>query len=66
MVFRAGLHNGEQVYRSRMLWEWSNTIGYEMGSSLVRVYTIANAFPVENFKHGWENDMAINMAIFLA
>jgi hypothetical protein len=29
----------------------SNMIGYEMGFSSGRVYTMAKTFPVENFKH---------------
>ena len=32
-------------------------VGYEMGFSLAGVYTT-----VENFKHGWQNDMDVNMA----
>ena len=46
--------------------EWSNMIGYKMSSSLARVYTIARTSPVENFKHGWVNDMTANMTQLLA
>ena len=37
-------------------------IGYEMSSSLSRVYVIAKTSLVENSKHGWKNDMVANMA----
>ena len=41
--------------------------GYEMGSSLVGVYTMAKTSPVENFNHEWKNNnMIANMATFLA
>jgi hypothetical protein len=52
-----GLDYIEKMLRSRILREWSNTIGYEMGSSPTRVYTTPNSSPVKNFKHGWKNDM---------
>ena len=35
-----------------------------MSSSLACVYNITKTFLVENFKFGWKNDMAINMASF--
>ena len=43
---------GEEVHRSSSLGEWSNVIGYEMGSSHVGVYTMVETSLVENFKHG--------------
>ena len=36
-------------------------IGYEMGSSLIGVYTMAKTFLVENFKHKRKIDMDVNM-----
>ncbi len=39
---------GEEVHRSRVLGDWSNLNGYEMGCSLVGVYTMVKIFPVEN------------------
>ena len=41
-------------------------IGYEMGSSLARVYTMAKTSPMKNFKLEWKNDTAANMATFFA
>ena len=38
---RIGLDYSEEVHWSRILGEWSNVIGYETGSSLARVYTMA-------------------------
>ena len=35
---RVGLDHGEEVHWSRSLGEWSNMVGYEMGSSRVGVY----------------------------
>ena len=46
-----GLEYGEELRWSRILGEWSNTSGYEMGSSLATVYSIAKTFPAENFEH---------------
>jgi hypothetical protein len=49
-------------------WEfrgWTNIIAYKMGSSHVGVYTMAKTPPMKNFKHGWKNDMATNMATFI-
>ena len=37
---------------SKKLGEWSNTIGYEMGTSLAKVYMTVKISLVENFKHG--------------
>jgi hypothetical protein len=37
-------------------------IGYEMGSSLAKVYTMSKASLVKNFKDEWKNDMDANMA----
>ena len=39
-------------------------IAYEMGSSPAMVYTVVKISPMENFKRGWKNDMAINMIMF--
>ena len=49
VCIRASLNYGEEVHQSRILGEWSNTIGYEMGSSLARVYTTVKTSLVENF-----------------
>jgi hypothetical protein len=52
MNLRVGFECGEEAPRSRILGEWSNMIGYKLGPSMVRVYTMAKTSPVENFKHG--------------
>ena len=39
-------------------------IGHKMGCSQVGVHTSDKALPMENFKHGWENDMDANMVTF--
>jgi len=49
---RADLDYGEEVQQSRTLGEWANLIGYKMGSSLAKVYTLTKISMVENFKHG--------------
>jgi hypothetical protein len=36
--------------RQKKKGEWSNTIGYEMGTSLAKVYTTAKISLVENFQ----------------
>ena len=41
-------------------------IGYKMGSTSARVYTMAKTYMMDNFKHGWKNDMATNMASLVA
>jgi hypothetical protein len=41
-------------------------IGCEMGSLPTRVYISATTSPVKNFKHGWKNDVVVNMEIFFA
>jgi hypothetical protein len=38
--------------------QYNEMIGYEMGSSLVEVYTLVKTSPVDNFKHELRNDMA--------
>ena len=42
--------------------EWSNMIGYDLGSLAVGVCNMAKTSPVENFKNGWLSDMDANMA----
>jgi hypothetical protein len=42
--------------------EWSNMIGYKIGSSLAGVYAMAKTSLMKNFKHGWKKDMDANMA----
>ena len=42
--------------------EWSNTIGYEMGSTPVRFYTTVKTYHVEPFKHTLTNDKVVDMA----
>lgn len=37
-------------------------IGWDMSSSLAGVYTTTKIVSVETFKHGWENNMVVNMA----
>jgi hypothetical protein len=44
------LDYGEEVHWSRNLGEWSNVIGYEMGSSPAKVYTTIKSSPMDNFK----------------
>ena len=38
------LRAGEEVHCARILGEWSNMIGFELGSSLIGVYTIGQDF----------------------
>jgi hypothetical protein len=38
-------------------------IGQEWDSFLVYIYTTVNSPPVENFAHGWKNDMSTNVVI---
>jgi hypothetical protein len=40
---RTGLDYDEEVHLLRILGEWGNMIGYEMGSSSIKVYIIAKA-----------------------
>ena len=63
---RADLDYGEEVQQSRTLGEWANLIGYKMGSSLAKVYTLTKISMVENFKHGWKIDMVVNMPTLFA
>ena len=56
----------EEVHWSRSLGEWSNIVGYEMEILMVGVYTTAKTFAVENFKHGRNHDMVVNMTTLLA
>ena len=41
----------EEVQCSRILGEWNNMVGFELGSSRAGVYTTAKPSPVEKFKH---------------
>jgi hypothetical protein len=41
-------------------------IGCEMGSLPTMIYISATTSLVKNFKHGWKNDMVVNMEIFFA
>ena len=52
IFIRIGLDYIEEVHKSSILGEWSNMIGYKMGSSLLMVYTTTKSFPAEDFKHG--------------
>ena len=45
MTLRAGFDYAKEVHQSRILGEWSNAIGYKMGSSLVGVYTTTKTSP---------------------
>ena len=65
-ISRANSNYGEEVHRSRISGEWSNMIGYEMGSSPARVSTMAKTSLVENFKHERKDNMDINMATLFA
>ena len=38
------------MHRCRIIIEWSNIIGYMLGSSPVTVYTTAKTFPMKNFQ----------------
>ena len=58
--------HGKEKYRSRILGEWSNLIGSKMNHSSVGVYTASKTFPVDNFKHGWKNDMVVIMGAHFA
>ena len=49
------------MHTSRILGEWSNPIGYKMGSSLARIYTTTKTSSVDNFKHRCKNYMVANM-----
>jgi hypothetical protein len=40
----AGLIHGEEMHQSRILGEWSNTIGYKVGSSPTMVYTTVKTY----------------------
>jgi hypothetical protein len=61
-------HSGE-VHWCRIIIEWSNIIGYMLGSSPVRVYTTANLgqdFSNEELSiYEYKNDMDANMATLL-
>jgi hypothetical protein len=50
-AIRANLHYKEEEHRSRNLGEWSNMIGYEMGTSPAGVYTMPKISPVGILKH---------------
>ena len=63
---RAGLDYDEVVQWSRILGEWSNMIGYKLGSSLAKVYTMAKSSQAKIFEHEWKDDMAANMATLYA
>jgi hypothetical protein len=62
MEIRAALHYGGKGHRSRILGKFKNMIGQERDSCPVEVYTMVKNPPVENFAHGWKNDMAANVA----
>ena len=49
---RVSLDCSEEVHRARILGEWSNMIGYIMGSSSSGVYARVGNSPVVNVKHG--------------
>ena len=66
MTLRVSLDYSEEVQPSRIFREWNNMIGYEMYSSPAGSYTTAKTSPVDNFKHGWNNDIAVNMNIIFA
>ena len=50
-TLRVNLDYGE-VHITRILGEWSNMVGFEMGPSPAGVYTMAKTSLVENFEHG--------------
>ena len=50
--FKDALDSNEEVHQSRNFGEWSNMVGYEMGSLLAGVYTTTKTPPAEYFKHG--------------
>ena len=45
----AGLIHNEEMHQSRILGEWSNMIGYNMGSSPAMVYTTVKTYPEAKF-----------------
>lgn len=49
---RSCLDYGKEVQWSRILGEWGNMIGHQMGSSSVGVYNMVETSLVEDFKHG--------------
>ena len=51
-ILRAGLDCGEEVHLLMILGEWSNMIGYKMGSASAGVYNAIKTSAVETFKHG--------------
>ena len=61
-TLRVNVDYGEEVHWLRILGEWSNMIGYKVGSSPARVYTMAKTSHVENFNGEWMNDVAPNIA----
>lgn len=63
-LLTADLDYDGEVHRSRTLGQWSNTIGCKMGTCPAGVYTMAKSSLVENFKCGWKNDIAANIAAF--
>ena len=40
-------------------------VGYKMESSSASAHTTTKTYRVENFKHGYKNDMVANMATLL-
>ena len=62
----AGWVYGDEVQRSRNLGEWSNMIVYERGSSPAMMYTTSKTSPMDSFKRGWKDDMAIDMVEVVA
>ena len=54
VLLRAGLDYVEEVHWSRNLGEWSNMIGYKMGSSRADVNTTTKTPLVKNSKQEWK------------
>jgi len=59
---RANLHYDREVHRRWILGEFWNLIGWQWHSCVVVVYTTTKNPLVKNFIHGWEIDMATDVA----
>jgi hypothetical protein len=62
LVLRAALHYSGEGHWSRIIGGFYNMIGPKWDSYPVEVYITVKNPLVENFAHGWKNDMAANVA----
>jgi hypothetical protein len=56
----------KKMHRSRILGEWSNMIGHDMGSSPTRVYTTGQDFSSGELQAWMKNDIATTMETLFA